>query len=119
MSRGILPLDNTQVSQQSLTQQFQNPKELESYFLANESSFLNEKNLDEELVGQLNVQLDDDELNNMMLVELDPDTKPYKDAMLNAFRDIEDPFGIEIMGQTGGANFDSDQIQEQSFFDYE
>ena len=67
----------------------------------------------------LNVQCGDDELANMLEIDLDPETKPYKDALLNMFRDIEDPFGIEIMGQTGGANFDSDQIQEQSFFDYE
>ena len=41
-------------------------------------------------------------------------------ALLDSFRAIEDPFGIEIIGQTGGANFDEEQIdQSQQFFDYE
>lgn len=87
--------------------------------MANESSFQNEKNLDSDLVERLNFELKEDDQNNRLIIELDPQTNPYKDAMLNAFRDIEDPFGIEIIGQTGGANFASDQIGEQGFFDYE
>ena len=67
----------------------------------------------------MNVEIDADDLSNLFVAELDPDTKPYKLAMLNAFRGIEDPFGIEIIGQTGGANFDADQIGQDGFFDYE
>lgn len=94
---------------------------MESYYLTNESNFMNEKNVDPDLVFQLNKELEEDEVNTLKIVELDPDTKPYKMALLNAFRDIEDPFGIEVQGQTGGATFDLDNADagdDGSFFDY-
>ena len=42
-------------------------------------------------------------------------------ALLNAFRSIEDPFGIEIAGKTGGGAGGSDQIEDDNAgkFDYE
>ena len=57
-------------------------------------------------------------MNTREEIELNPDTNPYKESLLNAFRKIEDPFGIEILGQTGGANF-TDTSQTSGFFDYE
>ena len=88
--------------------------------MANESNFMNDANIDSNVVDQLNKELEDDEINMLQLVELDPDFNPYKESLLNCFRDIEDPFGIEIMGQTGGASFDQDQINSNDgkFFDY-
>lgn len=82
---------------------------------------MNENNLDSELVEQLNFELAEDELNTRMLIELDPDTNPYKMSLLESFRKIQDPFGIEIIGQTGGANFDEQQIDQpdEPFFDFE
>lgn len=59
---------------------------------------MNENNLDSELVEQLNFELAEDELNTRMLIELDPDTNPYKMSLLESFRKIQDPFGIEIIG---------------------
>ena len=91
---------------------FSNPKDKETYTLVNKSSFLNEENLDQSIVDQLNFELDEDELNTRMIIELDPDTNPYKMSLLKSFRKIEDPFGIEILGQTGGANFDEQQIDQ-------
>lgn len=88
-----------------------NPKELESYYLVNESNFQNEDNLDQDLVEELKQEMEANEMNNRYEAELDPDANPYKIAMLNAFRGIEDPFGIEILGQTGGANFDTNQTE--------
>lgn len=46
----------------------------------------------------MNFVLEEEELNSRLNIELDPDTNPYKMALLNAFRNIEDPFGIEIAG---------------------
>jgi len=75
---------------------FQNPKDQESYFLANQSNYKNVTNLDSDKVEQLNFELADDE--KRMIAELDPDTNPYKMTLLQSFRKIEDPFGIEILG---------------------
>ena len=46
----------------------------------------------------MNHDLDEYELASRLQIELDPETSPYKMSVLNAFRKIEDPFGIEIMG---------------------
>jgi len=75
---------------------FQNPKDQESYFIANQSNFKNVTNLDSDIVEQLNIELADDA--ERMIAELDPETNPYKMTLLQSFRKIEDPFGIEILG---------------------
>ena len=68
------------------------------YYLVNEGNFQNEKNLDADLIEKLNEELGVGEVNERELVDLDGEYNPYKISMLNAFRKIEDPFGIEIMG---------------------
>lgn len=78
------------------TKMFQNPKDQESYFIANQSNFKNVTNLDSDIVEQLNIELADDA--ERMIAELDPETNPYKMTLLQSFRKIEDPFGIEILG---------------------
>ena len=32
-------------------------------------------------------------------IELDPNENPYKSIMLEAFRAIEDPYGVEFLGK--------------------
>lgn len=99
------------------------------------SSHLNEQALDDEAVENLNMQMaeidDMKQVESMKLMEEaaaernaamigiaqgqpKPKSNPYKLVMLDAFRNICDPFGKEISGKTGGGiNADDDS------FDYE
>ena len=105
-------------------------KEAESYYLTNMSSFLSKDNLDEDMVDERN-----DALNKLDSVKgsevnlpgyndsgqrdekwwyFEGKKNPYKLVMLDAFRQIADPFGVEIKGTTGAG-----VTQEDNAFDFE
>lgn len=63
------------------------------------SSFLNEEQLDHEHVNYLNVKVLAIMNETRQEVELEHESEPYKNTMLEAFRAIEDPFGVEFLGK--------------------
>lgn len=77
-------------------------KDRDAYELANESSYLNKANLNEEMVEQLNQEMREAE--QIEAFDFEPDTIDYKKQLLRAFRQVNDPFNIEILGEE--ANFD-------------
>ena len=63
------------------------------------SSYLNEDQLDSEEVTYLNNKVLAIMEEKRQEVELEHDDAPYKNVMLQAFRAIEDPFGVEFLGK--------------------
>ena len=89
MARGILKPSGS----------FGNQKDKETYRLSNESSFLNTKSHDilASADKALNYELfeNTEELREKVF---DANTIKYKSEILNAYREMSDPFGIEIVG---------------------
>ena len=77
-------------------------KDRDTYELSNESSYLNRANLNEELVDELNDEMRINE--HVEPCEFHADTIDYKLQLLRSFRQVNDPFGIEILGEE--AEFD-------------
>lgn len=115
-------------------------KDAEVYYLANMSSYLDEEhNIDDAAVENMNKQLGtlgesitqitfeekkqttidmgrDQSAMSRSIAELEGKSNPLKVAMLDAFRQISDPFGVEISGETGAGVRDLDG---KLSFDYE
>lgn len=85
---------------------FADDKQKETYLLANQGSFLNEKRQDalNEQVEQLNHQLVAN-TEQKIDIEYDPATINYKKEILLGFRLTNDPFNLEI----GEGEFDYEQ----------
>ena len=100
------------------------PKDIEMYNLSNQSSFLNEdKPLDPKLEDSVYFQPDLVQLNNEEMLRNtekleavtfpEPDIVNYKKHLLDAFKDIEDPFNLEIEGVFDYEQNPSDPSQPQ------
>ena len=75
-------------------------KEMESYLFANDSSYLNVKkhNEMEAVCQEMNNELKTTDKLETVSYNPDDDIK-YKDKILEVFRQMVDPFGIEIVGE--------------------
>ena len=51
---------------------------METYYLVNESTFLNDANLKNDIIDALNKELADDELNQRWEANLEAEYEPYK-----------------------------------------
>lgn len=99
-SKGILDLGITgEVNQKSLGKELKDPKDSEFYYMGNMSSYLNESQLDEQHVNYLNNKVLRVMNEERQEVELEHDDAPYKNTMLEAFRAIADPFGVEFLNK--------------------
>jgi hypothetical protein len=67
--------------------------------MGNMSSYLNESQLDEQHVNYLNNKVLRVMNEERQEVELEHDDAPYKNTMLEAFRAITDPFGVEFLNK--------------------
>lgn len=95
IARGILQSDAKKDS-----------KDSETYRLANQSSFINQKTHDDLdiITEKLNIDLIENTEQKVHVV-YDPNTIKYKDEMLKAYRMMIDPFNVEI----GEGTFDYEQ----------
>jgi|TARA_B110000305_G_C19361422_1_gene599661 hypothetical protein len=77
-------------------------KDRDAYELANESSYLNKANLNEDHVDELNEEMREAE--QIIDFAYHADTINYKKELLKSFRQVNDPFNVEILGEE--ADFD-------------
>lgn len=73
------------------------PKELETYYIVNNSSFLNAGHFDPELMDQNREEM----LQNteeLIHVKLEANGCDYKKHIIEIFRKMEDPFNTELEG---------------------
>lgn len=84
-------------------------KERDAYELANESSYLNKANLNEDKVDQLNNEMREAE--QMEALEFHADTIDYKKQLLRSFRQVNDPFGVEILGEEADFDYEMNPAQ--------
>ena len=86
MTRGLLKPDPP----------IKDQKDQEAYKIFNESCFLKADQLDGEHVKVLNGIMQ--EMDKQEVVELEAETVNYKKCLLAIYKDIEDPFGTELIG---------------------